>query len=142
MATKKVVYEVHEEITKELLDSIQVGDMVKCNDWEQPMQVKGVSANYFVMTRNYFGRTMYSICEKKPWGGIRYNRMVGGMFHVGTDNWVFGWGGWDPNGGYDFDDEKMTAKYLESLEQGVTELSMRTSIPLTSIAIKRKERRK
>lgn len=142
MATKKVVYDVHEEITKELLDSIQVGDMVKCNDWKDAYRVRGVSENYFVMARSFFGRTYYSICEKKPWDGIRYNRMVGGMFHIGTDNWVFGWGGWDPDGGYDFSDEKATAKYLESLEMGDTELSHRSSVPLTRIAIKRKEQRK
>lgn len=130
-------YIVHTEITKELLDSIQVGDLVKCNDWERPMRVKGVSDNYFVMARNLFGKTLYSICEKKPWGGIKHNRMTGGMFHIGTDHWVFGWGGWDPDGGYDFDDEKKTALYLESLEQGVTELSHRTSVPLVRIAIRR-----
>ena len=130
-------YTIHNEITKELLDSIQVGDLVKCNDWEKPMRVKGVSANYFVMARPLFGRTCYSICEKKPWTGIRHNRMTGGMFHVGTDSWIFGWGGWDPDGGYDFSDKKKTAKYLESLELGVTTLSHRSSVPLTSIAIKR-----
>lgn len=137
MATRKVVYDVHEEITRELLDKIKVGDMVKCNDWGRPMRVKGVSENYFVMAASHFGKTIYSICEKKPWDGIRYNHMRGGMFHIGTDNWIFGWGGWDPDGGYDFDDEKMTAKYLESLEMGLTELSQRRSVPLTSIAIKR-----
>lgn len=129
-------YEVHTEITKELLDSIQVGDLVKCNDWERPMRVRGVSEHYFVMARKLFDKTLYSICEKKPWDGIRHNRMTGGMFHIGTDSWVFGWGGWDPDGGYDFDDEKKTALYLDSLEQGVTELSHRTSVPLVSIAIR------
>ena len=142
MATRKVVYDIHEEITRELLDSIQVGDMVKCNDWDRPKRVMGVSENYFVMATSCFGKTLYSICEKKPWPGIRHNHMRGGMFHIGPDNWIFGWGGWDPDGGYDFSDKEMTAKYLESLEMGLTELSHRRSVPLTSIAIKRKEQSK
>ena len=138
MATRKVVYDVHEEITRELLDSIQVGDMVKCNDWARAKRVMGVSANYFVMATSCFGKTLYSICEKKRWLGTRYNHMVGGMFHIGPDNWIFGWGGWGYNGYYDFYDMWKTVEYLESLEEGVTELSHRRSVPLTRIAIKRK----
>lgn len=83
-------YEQHTTITKELLDGIKVGDLIKVNDWKKPLRVKGVSDNYFVMATKQFGDTIYSVCEKKPWGGIRYNAMVGGMFHVGRDSWTFG----------------------------------------------------
>lgn len=128
----KNVYEIHEEITKEVLDSVQVGDLVKCNDWTVPYRVKGVSENYFVMARKMFGQTSYSICEKKPWPGIKYNAMTGGMFHIGPDNMVFGW-----IGGYDFDDEANTAEYLEALESGELAISERRGCPLTCIAVKR-----
>jgi len=124
-------YTIYEEITKEVLDGVKVGDLVKCNDWTVPYRVKGVSEHYFVMTRKQFGATYYSICEKKPWPGIRHNAMTGGMFHIGPDHWIFGW-----IGGYDFDDQENMAEYLNSLEAGETAISERRGCPLTSIAIK------
>ena len=125
-------YEIYTEITKELLDSVKVGDLVKCNDWKVPFRVKGVSENYFVMARKTFGQTDYSICEKKPWPGIRHNAMTGGMFHISTDDWIFGW-----SGGYDFDDQQNMAAYLASLEKGETCISERRGCPLTTMVIKR-----
>ena len=131
-------YEIHSEITKEVLDSVQVGDLVKCNDWKAPYRVKGVSENYFVMVRKQFGQNWYSICEKKPWPGIKRNAMTGGMFHIGTDNWVFGYPDFTyENGGYAFEDPDATKKYLQDLETGETEISQRTGCPITFIAIKR-----
>ena len=59
-------YEQHTTITKELLDGIKVGDLIKVNDWKKPLRVKGVSDNYFVMATKQFGDTIYSVCEKKP----------------------------------------------------------------------------
>lgn len=125
------VYLRHEKITKEVLDTVQVGDLVKCNDWNVPYHVKGVSENYFVMTRKQFGQTYYSICEKKPWPGVRHNAMTGGMFHIGPDHWIFGW-----SGGYDFDNEANVEEYLQSLESGETAISERRGCPLTRIAVK------
>lgn len=127
-------YEVYENVSKDVLDSVQVGDLVKFNDWKIAHRVKGVSDNYFVTARNAFGQTLYSVCEKKPWPGIRYNAMVGGMFHIGPDNMIFGW-----TGGYDFDDADNTSKYLEAFESGKIELSMRRGCPVYSMAIKRHE---
>ena len=37
------------DITKELLDSIQVGDLVAIQGWDSLLEVKCVSDNYFVM---------------------------------------------------------------------------------------------
>lgn len=125
-------YEVYTEITKEVLDSVKVGDLVLFEDWKTPLRVKGVSENYFVAARNMFGKIGYSICEKKPWPGVRHNAMLGGRFHIGPDHWILGW-----YGGYNFDDEENMKKYLESLESGETALSERRSIPVSRIAIKR-----
>lgn len=131
----KKIYEQHTEITKELLDSIKVGDLIKVNDWEKPLRVKGVSENYFVMATKQFGDTIYSVCEKKPWDGVRHNEMTGGMFHVGRDSWVFGWFGFDE--GYDLENTEKTSEYLQSFESGESEISCRSAIPIRLLRIKR-----
>lgn len=131
----KKLYEQYTEITKELLDSIRVGDLVKVNDWKKPLRVKGVSDNYFVMATKQFGDTVYSVCEKKPWGGVRHNEMTGGMFHVGRDSWIFGWFGFDE--GYDFENAEKTAEYLQSFESEESEISCRNAIPIWLLQLKR-----
>lgn len=135
----KPSYERHDEISKELLDSICTGDLVKINDWKRPLRVKGISKDYFVMARKCLGNSLYSVCEKKPWAGIHYNAMVGGMFHCGTDSWLFGAPMLDS---YDFDDADATKRYLESFElpedkEDHSELSCRRAVPIYKIFIKR-----
>lgn len=128
-------YIIYETITKELLDTIRVGDLIITNDSKAPLRVYGVSPNYFVMARRAFGQWLYSVCEKKkPWSGIRYNSMRGGMFHIGTDNYVFG----NPEG-YDFTNPTVVKNYLDGFENGEIELSMRRSVPLARMAVKRSE---
>lgn len=61
---KKYVY--YSEVTREILNTIKVGDLVRVNNWDKPMQVKAVSENYFVMTQNMSGDTYYSVCSKLP----------------------------------------------------------------------------
>lgn len=119
------------------LCTVRVGDLIKVNDWNQPMKVKCVSNNYFVMTANRFGKIYYSVVSKKPWNGTRYNSMVGGMYHCGTDNWVFG----SPllseyEKLYEFNDESYSKLYLEDFEMGECELSHRTSIAIYDLYIK------
>jgi len=126
-------YVDYSEITKEILDSVEVGDLIKVNDWKKPMRVKGVTENYFVMAKNQLGNTYYSVCEKKPWGGIRHNSMIGGMFHVGKDSWLFGCAGFD----YKFDDEEAVKKYLQTFEMGESELSQRNAIAIAQLFIKK-----
>lgn len=134
----KSQYEQYTEITKELLDSVAVGDLIKVNDWKKPLRVKGVSENYFVMATKQFGDTIYSVCEKKPWGGTHRNAMVGGMFHVGRDSWLFGWHGFvGVSGGYNFENAENTAEYLQSFESGESEISCRNAIPIRLLQIKR-----
>jgi hypothetical protein len=138
------MYEHHETITKELLDGIKVGDLVKVNDWKRPLRVRGVTKNYFVMSMAAFGRYIYSVCEKIPWAGIRYNSMCGGMFHVGTDNYSWGNPFWDSVDceAWDFSDKAIAEGYLKTFEipetqEGHSELSVRTSVPICEIYIKR-----
>ena len=130
-------YTHYTDITKDILDTVKVGDLIKVNNWKRPMRVKAVSENYFVMTQNQFGNTYYSVCEKKPWDGIRHNSMIGGMFHCGTDNWIFG----SPltvnyENVYQFNNEESNKKYLQSFEDSETELSSRTSIAIYDLYIK------
>lgn len=122
------------EITKEILDSIKVGDTVRCNDWKRAKEVVGVSPNYFVMATRCFGKWLYSVFEKKPFGGIRYNSLVCGYFSIGTDNYLFGF---PDDNAYEFDNYSFVSKYLEAFESGECELSMRKSCALTEIEIKR-----
>lgn len=119
------------------LCTVKVGDLIKVNDWHQPMKVKCVSANYFVMTANRFGKIYYSVVSKKPWNGVRHNNMIGGMCHCGTDNWCFG----SPLTSeceklYEFNDELYSKLYLEDFEKGECELSHRTSIAIFDLYIK------
>ena len=119
-------------ITKAVLDTVAVGDLVKCNGWKAPYRVKGVSKNYFVMARKQFGEWYYSICEKKVRTAGQYNSMMPGMFHISTDNMVFGY-----VDGYDFDNAEWMAGYLNALETGKIELSERKGCALNSIHIKK-----
>ena len=130
-------YTHYNNITREILDTIKVGDLIKVNDWESPMEVKAVSENYFVMTENRDGEMYYSVCSKLPWDGIRYNSMVGGMFHCGTDNWVFGSSlQFEYENVYYFENEECNKKYLEEFERGECKLSFRTSIAIYDLYVK------
>ena len=122
------------EIKKEILDSIKVGDKVRCNDWKRAKGVVGVSPNYFVMATRCFGKWLYSVCEKKPFGGIKYNSLVGGYFSIGVDKWIFGA---PMENAYEFDNEIFVKQYLNAFESEECELSMRKSCALTEIEIRR-----
>ena len=125
-------YMCYTNITKEILDNIKVGMLIKINDWKRPMKVVGVSENYFCMIQKVCGKICYSICEKKPWGGIRYNEMQGGMFHCGTDNMVFGYPGFN----YEFDDGEQIKDYLKGFESEKIEISARNAVPIFRLYVK------
>lgn len=122
-------YVVHEQVTKEILDAIQVGDRVRCNAWGKPMQVVGVSPNYFVMHQNLFGKGFYSVCEKKSVEHSR-NSYTKGNFRIGTDDYIFG-----APGGYPWDDAEWVEAYLAGFESGKINLSVRRAVNLEKIAI-------
>ncbi len=130
-------YTHYTNITRAILDTIKVGDLVRVNNWKKPMKVKAVSENFFVMTQNLFGKTFYSVCSKLPWDGIIYNSMRGGMFHCSTDNWIFG----SPlvveyRDLYTFENNEATQKYLQSFETGDCELSERKGIAIYDLYVK------
>lgn len=131
----KSTYKLYEksEITKEILDQIQVGDLVKINDWGKPLRVKGVSENYFVMAQNIFGRHLYSVFSKIPFKGLCYNGITKGNYFCCSDSWVFG----DIDFDYKFDNQESIQKYLNKFETGEAEISMRNSVVVYSIQIKK-----
>lgn len=125
-------YKHYENVTKEILDNIKVGNLVKINNWKRGMRVVCVSENYFLMTTKVFGKVSYSVCEKKSWGGIKYNAMRGGMFHCSTDDTIFGYMGIS----YRFDDEEENKRYLDAFENGDIELSVRRATPIYDLYVK------
>lgn len=131
-------YVRYPNVTREILDTVCVGDLIKINEWKVPLRVKAVSENYFVMTRKQFGHTVYSVCSKLPWDGIRHNEMRGGMFHCSTDNWVFGSPlSVDYEHLYDFENDDANDAYLQSFESGETALSERKGVPIYELYIKK-----
>ena len=129
-------YRHYTEITREILDTIKVGEFVKINDWKRPMKVKAISKNFFVMTKKQFGKTYYSVCSKLPWDGVKHNEMTGGMFHCGGDNWIFG----SPltityEKLYEFDNEESNKKYLQEFEDGKAQISERNGVPIYDLYV-------
>lgn len=114
------MYKRYENITREILDTIKVGDLVRVNDWTSPMLVKAVSKNFFVMTCKKGKDTYYSVCSKLPWDGVRHNAMVGGMFHCGCDDWIFGTPlGIKHENIYQFNDLELNKMYLQDIKEYV-----------------------
>jgi hypothetical protein len=131
-------YEHYDNVTREILDTIKVGDFIRVNNWKKPMRVKAVSDNYFVMTQNLFGDIYYSVCSKLPWDGVIHNSMRGGMFHCSTDSWLFGSVlSIDYPDLYKFENEEANQKYLQQFEDGESELSERRGIAIYDLYIKR-----
>lgn len=134
-------YEVYENVSREILDSVKVGDKIKCNLAKKPSTVVGVSENYFVMIQKNFGLTYYSVCEKKRVDFGRRN-FEKDQFRIGPDFWIFGFlskdFSFDDNEQYRWNDENWIKEYLQSFEEGISQLSERKSIGVGRIEIKRK----
>lgn len=117
-----------EDIKRDILDKIKKGYLVKLNNWKVPFRVMLSSENYFVMIRKQFGKTRYSVCDKKN-------------LISGTDDRIFGY---LPKGEYDYENislyenEEFLNEYLESFEKGETKISPRNRIKLTEVYYKKK----
>lgn len=108
-----------ENITKELLNQIKVGDLVKINNWKRPLRVMAVSENFFIMSLKAFhDNCIYSICEKNK---------IGGYFYCAPD---------DHYCAYNYGDKIECENALKDLEAGVLDLSRRRWLLIKTIAIK------
>lgn len=127
-------YTRYTEVTRAILETVKVGDWIKINDRKRPLNVKGVTENYFVMAQIVYGVTLYSVVSKRPWRfeGAKHNAMSGGMFHCGPDAWLFGYKCLE----YDFENLEFVADYLNSFERGESEISERRGMPIQKIYIK------
>lgn len=125
-------YVIYTDITKELLDSLKVGDRVILNSDKKSFKIIGTSKNYFLMTQNNFGKIYYSVCEKILCTR-NYNNMQAGKFSVGADNYI-----WGCPTGYKFDDPKWIEEYLNDFESDKIKLTRR-AIALNSISIKQQD---
>ena len=123
----KPMYETHNNISRELLDTIKRGDLVKCNDWKNALRVVATTNHFFLMARGAFGKTIYSVCDKRP---LSYRG--GDHYRIGRDNLVFG-----HECGYKWETEEEALEYLSEFEHGEIELSHRGSVELEIINIKR-----
>lgn len=125
------------EINKSVLDSIEVGDLIKVNDWTKPMRVKFVAENGFAMTQKNFGNTYYSIFPKNTYEK-EVNPEERGMYRCGADNWIFGsdlCGDYEKL--YEFENPEASAAYFRAFGDGETDLSRRKSIAVFKLYIKK-----
>ena len=130
-------YEIYEKpnITKELLNTIKVGDFIKVNTWKRPMKVIAVSENFFIMWKKHFDTWAYSICEKNK-RGYAYNMLYrpnrgfdDDEFVCGPDNYVFGH--------YDYSIPEDCEEALKELESGEMEVSQRRCWGISKLQVKR-----
>lgn len=119
-------YAIYNNPTKEILDTILVGDLVKCNDWGHSMRVVAVNPDYFIVVRKMFKTYAYSICHKAP-ADFSWVSIEEGRPYIGPDDRVFGI----------VDYEKDPEKALEYLKDGTMGVSMRHGVTLDRIEVKR-----
>lgn len=129
-------YEIYDkpDITKELLNTIKVGDFIKVNTWKRPLKVIAVSENFFIMWRPFIKTWLYSICEKSKRGyehNLWYrpnNGFMADEFVCGSD---------DHYTKYNYSDEKECQKALKELESGKLEVTTRHGWGIWHLEIKR-----
>ncbi len=109
----------------DLINSLTVGDKIILNDFRRPFTVVGVSKHYVLA---HTGKR-YTIIGRAP-AERTHNDVVAGMPYCGPDWWVFGYAG-----GYDFRSEQWVAEYMQSLESGETEVSLRHQAPVVYLEV-------
>lgn len=139
METKNQEYTCYDasEINKSILDSIEVGDLIKINEWKEPMKVKFVAENGFAMTQKTFGGTYYSIFPKKTYEE-EVKPKQRGMYRCGPDNWICGSNLCDDYEKlYEFENPEASAAYFRAFGDGETDLSMKHSVAVYKLYIKK-----
>lgn len=103
-------YVYFDSVSKEILDSVEVGDYILCNSWSKPMIVIAKNNDYFIMVQKHFKTYIYSICEKLP-AKFTHNYKYEGTFSIGSDNYY---------GYYDYTNLKECKEALIRLSDGYT----------------------
>lgn len=135
-STRRYDVEIYknEELTKEILDSIKVGDRI--SQTTKYMKVVGVSENYIFAIQNLFGEAYYSIFDKHP-SGFSYNMIYyphcreRGKYYCGTMGLIGG-------GTYeDYNTPEGVEENLRVLESGEVEMSVRRCYTYNELTIAR-----
>lgn len=123
------------------LNLLNIGDHIKVNDWECDMVVYGISEHYIVAA-DIHSNNMYTIISKIPNDNC-YNGMPIGECICAPDWWLFGvlLEGFEyPQ--YQFDNPKWVKAYLDSLERGKTEMSLKNRAVVYLLEICNEEKAK
>lgn len=134
MARGEYTLYTKEQITRELLDGIKVGDFVKFGNARRGMRVWGVSKNYILAgTKSFHGQYIYTVIWKELWTG-QYNAMNKDTFIHGPDDTIFGY---LHDHAYELDNEEFVKDYLNAFEKGEIIVSHRRSVSIHSLKIRR-----
>lgn len=138
MARGEYTLYTQEQITRELLDGIKVGDFVKFDNTRRGMRVWGVSENYILAgTKSFHGQYIYTVIWKVLWTG-QYNAMNKDTFVHGPDDRIFGY---LHDHAYELDNEEFVKDYLDAFEKEEVRLSYRRSVSIYSLKIRRPGRK-
>lgn len=133
---KEFFAEYHnDEITKDVIDSLGVGDIFKINCWDIEMTVKGISANYIIASN---GERYTIISKTKGTAKMNYNgRDYSNKYYCAADDWIFGHPDKiDYPDIYIFNTKESVDVYLNSLEKGETRMSVRNREPINILYVK------
>ena len=134
MARGEYTLYTHEQISRELLDGIKVGDYVKFDSDRRGMRVWGVSENYILAgTKSFRGQYIYTVIGKEQLTG-QCNAMNKNTFVHGPDDRIFGY---LHDHAYELDNEVFVKDYLDAFEKGEVSLSRRRSMSFYSLQIRR-----
>lgn len=123
-----------ENLNREVLDSLKIGNKILFDDSKFTMRVYGVSENYVLTGRCSFdGNFIYSIIRKEMWAG-QYGAMNKNTFIHGPDNKVHGY--LHPHA-YELDNPDFVRDYLDDLERGRIEMSAKSSRSFYKLSVKR-----
>lgn len=109
-----------------ILAYIEIGDLIRINDWDTYYTVCGTSDNYILAHHG----DEYTIILRWP-TTFSYNGIPAGAYVCAPDFWTLGY-----HGGYDFDNPTWVKEYMQSLEGGETEMSVRHRAQIARIEVK------
>lgn len=109
-----------------ILSCIEIGDLIRINDWDTYYTVCGISDNYILAHHE----VEYTIILRWP-TTFSYNGIPAGSYVCAPDFWIFGY-----HGGYRFCDPAWVKEYMQSLEGGETEMSVRNRAQIARIEVK------
>lgn len=104
-----------------ILKEISLGDKVTINDWENFMEVVGISPNYIALFDKKSEE--YSIiCKNKRQTGT-HNEIIKDTYYCGPDDRIFGYYNEKYERQYDFNNPEWVQDYLMTFENGDVNIS-------------------